>query len=280
MEKRSRRNFVKLTGLGAISFMAARSVTAGTTIDPTATGSLKLGLASYSLRKFTLAQTLEMTKRAGLEYICLKSMHLPLEDTAAELKAGAEEVKNAGLVLYAGGVIYMKSEAEVDQAFEYAKNAGMPMIIGVPNHDLLDYTNTKIKEYNIRVAIHNHGPGGDVYPSPESVYDKIKNLDPRFGLCMDIGHTQRIGVDPSEAAKKYFDRLFDIHIKDVTEATSEGVSTEIGRGVIDIPKFLKTLTELKYSGVVALEYEKDADDPMPGLCESVGYLKGCLAAMC
>ena len=173
----------------------------------------------------------------------------------------------------------MKSKADVDQAFEYAKNAGMSLIVGVPEHDLLSYTNDKIKQYDIKVAIHNHGPGDKVYPSPESVFEKIKDLDPPFGLCMDIGHTERIGVDPSEAAKAYFSRLFDVHIKDVTSATTDGETTEIGRGVIDIPKFLKTLVDKKYDGVVAFEYEKDEDDPMPGLCESVGYVKGCLASL-
>jgi inosose dehydratase len=173
-------------------------------------------------------------------------------------------------------VIYMKSKEEVDQAFTYAKNAGMPMIIGVPNHDLLAYTNEKIKQTGIKVAIHNHGPGDEVYPSPQSIYEKIKNLDPRFGMCLDIGHTQRIGLDPTKEAEKYFDRLFDIHIKDVSSSTPEGDTVEIGRGVIDIPVFLKILIKKGYQGVVAFEYEKDENDPMPGLCESVGYVKGCL----
>lgn len=279
MREKTRRDFMKLSGLGAASALALQPTFAKVK-NSSPEKDMKLGLASYSLRNFTLEQTIKMTKRAGLKYICLKSMHLPLDSSPEELKNAAVEVKNAGLILYAGGVIYMKDKAEVDQAFEYAKNADMPMIIGVPSHDLLEYTNAKIKQYDIKVAIHNHGPGDDVYPSPESVYERIKNLDPRFGLCMDIGHTVRIGEDPSAEAKKYFDRLFDLHVKDVTAAIAEGETAEIGRGVIDIPKFLNTLTELKYSGVAAIEYEKDADDPMPGLCESVGYLKGCLAAMC
>ncbi|MCK5467686.1 MAG: sugar phosphate isomerase/epimerase, partial [Cyclobacteriaceae bacterium] len=178
--------------------------------------------------------------------------------------------------LYGGGVIYMKSKEQVDQAFEYAKNAGMSVIVGVPEHELLEYTNDKIKQYDIKVAIHNHGPGDETYPSPESVYEKIKDLDSRFGLCMDIGHTQRIGIDPTEAAKKYFSRLFDIHIKDVDKAKEDGKTVEIGRGVIDIPKFLKLLVDRRYEGVVSFEYEKDAEDPLPGLSESVGYVKGCL----
>lgn len=277
MKEKTRRDFIKISGLTAaasfVSFNPAEAKISGKK------SKLKLGLASYSLRKFSQEQTIAMAKRAGFEYICFKSMHLPLDSTDSEIENGSKNVKNAGLKLYGGGVIYMKSKEQVDQAFAYAKKAGMSVIIGVPNHELLEYTNDKIKEYDIKVAIHNHGPGDKTYPSPESVYEKIKNLDPRFGLCIDIGHTQRIGVDPTAAGKKYFSRLFDVHLKDVDSATENGKTIEVGRGVIDIPRFLRMLVDNNYTGVVGLEFEKDADDPMPGLSESVGYVKGCLDSM-
>jgi len=274
---KTRRNFIKISALTTVvSLVPIGSSAQGADKKNT---KLKLGLASYSLREFTQTKTIAMAKRAGLDYMCFKSMHLPLSSTVQELKAGAKKVSDAGLTLYGGGVIYMKNESEVDQAFEYAKNAGMSVIVGVPDHNLLGYTNDKIKKYDIKVAIHNHGPGDDQYPSPESVYEKIKDLDPRFGLCMDIGHTQRIGVDPAQAGKKYFSRLFDIHLKDVDKAAEDGKTVEVGRGVIDIPKFLAMLVENGYQGVVSIEYEKDAQDPMPGLSESVGYIKGCLDTM-
>ncbi len=277
MKEKTRRDFIKISGLTAaasfVSFNPAEAKISGKK------SKLKLGLASYSLRKFSQEQTIAMAKRAGFEYICFKSMHLPLDSTDSEIENGSKNVKNAGLNLYGGGVIYMKSKEQVDQAFAYAKKAGMSVIVGVPNHELLEYTNDKIKEYDIKVAIHNHGPGDKTYPSPESVYEKIKNLDPRFGLCIDIGHTQRIGVDPTAAGKKYFSRLFDVHLKDVDSATENGKTIEVGRGVIDIPRFLRMLVDNNYTGVVGLEFEKDPDDPMPGLSESVGYVKGCLDSM-
>ena len=271
---KSRRNFLKVSALtGAASLLK---------LDASATHrvrdhhSLKLGLASYSLRKFTQEKTIAMAKRVGLDYLCFKSMHLPLSATQEELKSSAKRVSDAGLQLYGAGVIYMKSKEEVDQAFEYAKHAGMTTIVGVPNHELLEYTNDKIQQYDIKVAIHNHGPGDDLYPSPDSIYSKIKDMDPRFGICMDIGHTERIGVNPTEAGKQIFDRLFDIHLKDVDKAEADGETIEIGRGVIDIPGFLKMLVDNNYQGVASIEYEKDADDPLAGLAESVGYVKGCL----
>ena len=274
MKEKTRRDFLKISGLtAAASFVSINSPKAKVSAKKS---KLKLGLASYSLRKFSQQDTIAMASRVGLDYMCFKSMHLPLDSTIDELKSSAKKVKDAGQQLFGGGVIYMESKEQVDQAFEYAKNAGMTVIVGVPEHELLEYTNDKIKQYDIKVAIHNHGPGDDKYPSPESIYEKIKDLDPRFGLCMDIGHTQRIGVDPTDAAKKYFSRLFDIHIKDVDKAKEDGKTVEIGRGVIDIPKFLKLLVDRRYEGVVSFEYEKDAEDPLPGLSESVGYVKGCL----
>jgi len=240
---------------------------------------LKLGMASYSFRQFSLDDALKMTNRLGLKHIALKSMHLPYDLDESDLRFAAARVRDAGLNLYGGGVIYMRSEEDVNQAFEYARTAGFQVIIGVPGHELLNLIDQKVKEYDIKLAIHNHGPGDEQYPSPESVYTKVKDLDPRIGLCIDIGHTKRIGLKPAEQALKYADRLHDIHIKDVDAPTAEGTTVEIGRGVIDIPKFLSTLREIKYQGIVSLEYEKDADDPLPGSAESIGYLRGVLSVI-
>jgi sugar phosphate isomerase/epimerase len=173
----------------------------------------------------------------------------------------------------------MKTEDQVNRAFEYAKRAGMTTIIGVPRHELLRLVNEKVKQYDIKLAIHNHGPGDRLYPTPETVYEKVKQLDGRIGLCIDVGHTQRAGADPAEAAEQFADRLLDVHIKDVSVAAARGRTVEIGRGAIDIPTFVRTLLRIKYTGIVSFEYEKDAKDPLPGLAESVGYVRGVLAAV-
>ena len=135
MKENSRRNFLKISGLAAAASVAPLPKTIAAPQKKSA--KLNLGLASYSLRKFDQAKTIAMAKRAGLDFMCFKSMHLPLDSTADQLKAGATNVKNAGMRLYGGGVIYMKSKTEVDQAFEYAKAAGMNVIVGVPEHELL-----------------------------------------------------------------------------------------------------------------------------------------------
>jgi len=150
------------------------------------------------------------------------------------------------------------------------------VIIAVPDHDLLPLVNEKVKKYNLKVAIHNHGPGDDLYSSPNDVYEKIKKLDKRIGFCLDIGHTFRIGQDPVEMARKYTNRLYDIHFKDIDKAGKDGAYVECGRGVMDLRPFLQLLQEINYQGVVSFEYEKDGEDPLPGAAESVGYAHGIL----
>ena len=276
-----RRRFLKLAGASAVACatVSPRAALAAAPAAPAADVPFALGMASYTLRLFPVDQAIEMTKRLGLTRICFKDFHLKLDATPEVIAGTLAKVKAAGLDLYAGGVIYMKTEAEVDRAFAHARAAGFKMIIGVPTYDLLPYTNRKVQEYDIPVAIHNHGPDNPLFPTPQSAYERIASLDRRLGLCMDVGHTQRSGVDPAESAEKYFDRLFDVHIKDVSAPTAQGRTVEIGRGVIDIPKLLKTLKRLNFKGTLALEYEKDEKDPLPGSAESIGYLRGVMAAL-
>ena len=277
-----RRDFIKNAAFGGAAALAIPGGSfplRGSAEGRSTPTRIPLGLASYTLRAFDLDQTIAMTNRVALKKIVLKSMHLPLESSPSEITAAAEKVRSDGLDLYGCGVVYMTTEAEVEQAFKYAGTAAMKMIIGVPNPELLGLVERKVKQTDIRVAVHNHGPEDKLYPTPLSAYEKIKGLDNRIGLCIDIGHTMRAGVDPAEAAGKFFDRLLDVHIKDVSSATKEGQTVEIGRGVIDIPKFIRTLIKLNYAGTLAFEYEKDEKDPLPGLAESVGFVRGVLAAV-
>lgn len=273
----SRNTFLKTLSVSATASLAGFTTLAAQprkASSVAADTNLTLGLASYTLRKFSLDEVITICKRLGLTSVALKSMHMPLESSAEDLKAMAEKVRSAGLKLYGAGVVYMKTKQEVDSAFDYASHAGLEMIVGVPNHELLPQVNDLVKKHNIKLAIHNHGPGDDLYSSPNDVYAKIKDLDKRVGFCIDIGHVIRIGQDPIPMLEKYKDRLYDMHMKDMDKAQPEGKPVEIGRGVIDIPKVVKTLKKINYGGYVAFEYEKDGDDPVPGLAESVGYVRG------
>ncbi len=241
---------------------------------------LKLGLTSYTLRKFSLEQAIAMAKEAGVKYISLKEMHLPFSSTTAERQEARRKIEDAGLTLLGGGVIYMKNDEKgIRNYFEYAKDAGMPTIICSPEPDALGTVESMVKEYNIRIAIHNHGPGDKKYPSPLDVLRLVKERDPRMGICMDVGHTVRIGQDPVEAIQKCANRLYDLHIKDVTAATAQGKSIEVGRGIIDILGVLRELLNIRYQYHLALEYEAKETAPIAGMCESFGYIRGVLGAI-
>lgn len=273
----SRRNFLRVSGTGLLATQAPSLLTAGQpTTEKGSTIPFELGIASYTFREFSLEETIAMTARLDIKNLCLKSMHMPLDSSPAEIKSMAAKVRDAGIDLYGGGVIYMSSAEDVDKAFTYAMNAGMKVIVGVPEHELLELCNRKVKETGINLAIHNHGPGDKKYPTPESAYKLIKDMDPGMGLCVDIGHTARIGEDPIADTARFMDRVHDIHIKDEDKAEAEGQTIEIGHGVIDIPGFLQMLLEKNYSKVVSFEYEKDGKDPLDGLAESVGYVRGVL----
>lgn len=233
----------------------------------------KLGMAGYTFVKFDLDKTLETLKKTDVHYLCIKDFHLPLNSTDEQIAAFHAKLKAADVTGYAVGPIYMKSEAEIDRAFDYAKRVGVKLIVGVPNYELLPYVDKKVKEYGFNYAIHLHGPDIATYPDADDVWNHVKDLDPRIGMCLDIGHDTRNGKDPVADLKKYQSRVFDMHIKDVTGATKLGYTIEMGRGIIDIPALVNMLREVGYTGVCSLEYEKDMSDPFMGIAESIGYFR-------
>lgn len=234
----------------------------------------KVGMAGYTFVRFDLDKTLETLKKTDVHYLCIKDFHLPFASTDEEIAAFHVKLKASDVTGYAVGPIYMKSEEEVDRAFAYAKRVGVKLVVGVPNYDLLPYVDKKVKEYDFNYAIHLHGPDMPLYPDADDVWNNVKDLDPRIGMCLDIGHDTRNGKDPVADLKKYHTRVFDIHIKDVTGTTKLGYSLEIGRGVIDFPAFVRMLREVGYTGVCSLEHEKDMTDPFMGIAESIGYFRG------
>jgi inosose dehydratase len=234
----------------------------------------KLGMAGYTFLKFDIDRTLETMQKEDVHYLCIKDFHLPLKSNEEQIAAFKAKLESKGVTGYAVGPIYMKSEIEIDNAFEYARKAGVKLIIGVPDYNLLPYVDKKVKEYGFNFAIHLHGPDIATYPDAEDVWNHVKDLDPRIGMCLDIGHDTRAGKDPVADLEKYKSRVFDIHIKDVTGTTKLGYSVEIGRGVINFPAFVKMLRKVGYTGVCSLEHEKDMTDPFMGIAESIGYFRG------
>jgi sugar phosphate isomerase/epimerase len=281
----SRRNFCRILGAVAAAPVFGASLfnteLAAAKAPETEAGGVKfhLGLASYSFRKFDRSKAIQMTARAGLGYICFKDFHLKLDSTDEECKAAAEECKKAGVNLYGCGVVYMKKPEEVVNVFRYAKAAGMSTIVGAPAPELLPLVDEKIKETGIYLAIHNHGPGDKVYGTPEIVMEKVGKFDQRIGICIDVGHTARIGGDVVKSILNFKDRIFDVHFKDINEKSQKGHGTICGDGVLELPEYLAAFKEIGYDRVVSFEWEEEAEDPLPGLMQNVGYVRGLLRMM-
>ncbi len=247
-------------------------------LPPDTYESFKIGIAGYTFVKFDIDKTLETMKQADVHYLCIKNFHLPITSTVEEIKAFNTKLDSFGVKGYAVGPLYMKTKNEVDKVFEYAKRVGVKTIVGVPAYELLPYVSKKVAEYDMKFAIHLHGPDINKFPDAEDVWENVKDLDSRMGICLDIGHDRRNGKDPVEDLKKYHSRVFDVHLKDVTAASKQGYSVEVGRGILDIPGFVKMLRKVKYTGVVSLEHERNMKDPFMGIAESIGYFRGVIAA--
>lgn len=239
----------------------------------------ELGLASYSFRKFSVDQMIAWCKKADIKKITLKDFHLAMNSSDEECAAMAKKFKDNGMEVYSCGVVYMSKEADVDNAFRYAKALGCVSIVGVPEWSLLPYAEQKVKETGILLAIHNHGPGDKRYPTAKSVWERVKDMDPRVGIALDTGHNIRAGEDPIQAVREYKDRIFDFHVKDMTEWTAKGHGVVCGRGSMDLFGLMKVLIEVGYDRVAPFEYEIDENDPFPGFMESLGYVRGLLAAI-
>jgi sugar phosphate isomerase/epimerase len=276
-EGQTRRRFLEASGVGALSLTGA--VALGQDGPEQRKPPLKLGLPTYMFKHYDLDQTIAMAKRVAVDHICLRSNLLPLSSTPEQITAAITKVKDTGLTIYGGGVIYMRNDAAVSRAFDYSEAAGFRLISISILPELLPLLERKVKEFDIRAAIHNHGPEDRHWPTPVAIYEKVEGLDKRIGICHDTGHTQRAGMDPTEATLKTADRLMDVHLKDVDAAAAKGHSVELGRGVVDLPRFLRTLVKAGYGGVVGIEYEKHLKDLLPGLAECVGYARGALAAI-
>jgi sugar phosphate isomerase/epimerase len=275
-------SFLLMIGLMAITSLVAvaqdKPERPGPQPAPETGEKFKIGMAGYTFLKFDLDKTHETLQRTNVHYLCIKDFHLALSSTDEQIAAFKAKLEAKGVTGYAVGPIYMKSEADIDKAFDYAKRVGVKLIVGVPNYELLPYVDKKVKEYGFNYAIHLHGPDIKVYPDAEDVWNHVKDLDPRIGMCLDIGHDTRNGKDPVADLKKYQSRVFDVHIKDVTGTTKLGYSLEVGRGVIDFPAFVKMLRKVGYTGVCSLEHEINMGDPFMGIAESIGYFRGVIKA--
>ena len=271
----NRRGFIAAAGLAGLA-RPAKPSPAEDSAPP-----IKLGVASYSLREFSRALAIRCIKELRTPYVSVKEYHLPYRSSPEELASGRREFERAGLQIVSGGNISLAKDDpdDIRHYFEYAKMCGMPMMVCAPTHTNLGAIEKFVKEYNIRIAIHNHGPEDKQYPTPQSVLKAVRDMDPRCGLCMDVGHTARAGADVVESIAEAGSRLLDMHIKDLRTFEPHAEGCDVGEGKMPIAGIFKQLQKIGYQGCVNLEYEINGDNPLPGMKNSFSYMRGVLAGM-
>ena len=280
----SRRDFVRSGAMVAAACATPRNLFAVTNAPPSAdeASPIRLGLASYTFRNFNRAQMIGFTKQLNVFALNAKDVkdHLPMasQDEATALADYAA----AAIKLHAAGAIYFEKDEDADirSKFEYCKRAGIGVIVaGDPAPETLPRIEKFVNEYDIRIAIHNHGPEDKLWQSPLDILKAVKGMDPRIGCCIDVGHTVRAGTDVVQAIREAGPRLFNVHMKDLTNSQSKESQVAVGDGIMPVRKMFEALIATNYKGFVDLEYEIHPDDPMPGVIASFAYMRGVLAGM-
>jgi sugar phosphate isomerase/epimerase len=280
----SRRDFVRSSALIAAACTAPSNLTAHDRNHPPSdeVSPIRLGLASYTFRNFSRAQLIGFMKQLNVEALNAKDVkdHLPMDPQ--QEAAALADYAGAGIKLHAAGAIYFAKDEDADirSKFEYCKRANIPVIVaGDPAPETLPRIEKFAKEFDIRVAIHNHGPEDKLWHSPLDILKAVKSMDPRIGCCIDVGHTVRAGTDVVQAIREAGPRLFNVHMKDLTNFDSKESQVAVGDGIMPVRKMFEALIAAKYMGFVDLEYEVHPDDPMPGVIASFAYMRGVLAGM-
>jgi sugar phosphate isomerase/epimerase len=280
----SRRDFVRSGALVAAAFAALNEVfaLAAERAQADEGSPIRLGVASYTFRNFSRAQMIGFLKQLNVLALNAKDVkdHLPMNPQ--EEAAALADYAAAGIKLHAAGTIYFAKDEDVDisSKFEYCKRAGIGVIVaGDPAPETLPRIEKFVKEYDIRIAIHNHGPEDKLWHSPLDVLKAVKGMDPRIGCCIDVGHTVRTGTDVVQAIHEVGARLFNVHMKDLTNFQSKESQVAVGEGIMPVKKIFEALSAIMYKGFVDLEYEIHPDDPMLGVISSFVYMRGILAEL-
>src|SRR6266478_3047221 len=279
-----RRDFIRSGAMAAAALVASDKFLAASAAWPSADeGSpIRLGVASYTFRNFGRAKMIGFLKQLNVLTPNAKDVkdHLPMD--AKEEQAALADYAAAGIKLHAAGTIYFPKDEDADirSKFEYCKRAGIGVIVaGDPAPETLPRIEKFVKEYDTRFAIHNHGPEDKLWHSPLDVLKAVKGMDPRMGCCIDVGHTVRAGTDVVQAIHEVGARLFNVHMKDLANFDKKDSQVAVGEGIMPVKRIFEALGAIKYKGFVDLEYEIHGDDPMPGVIESFGYMRGVLAGM-
>ena len=282
----TRRNFVQAAAAG-VGTLAVSNTLIGNAVNLSSSASasdaspIRLGIASYTFRNFSRTQMIAFMKQLHISALNAKDVkdHLPMEPQQEQ--TALADYSAAAIIPHAAGVIYFDKDEDADirAKFEYCKRANINVIVAGPNPETLPRVEKFAKQFDMRIAIHNHGPEDKLWHSPLDVLKSVNGMDQRIGCCIDVGHTVRAGTDVVQAIREVGPRLFNVHMKDLTNFQSKESQVPVGEGIMPVKKIFEVLGAMKYKGFVDLEYEVHADDPMPGVIESFAYMRGVLAGM-
>ena len=285
----NRREFLGM-GLGAAAVAAGGCCSTACMCGAKSRSPVKfhLGMAGFTFKEYKTDEMLTALERLDIHYLCVKNFHLPFEATDAEIREFKRKCADHSVTPYGIGPVNLTDAEDAKAKFDFAKRLGVNVIVGVPcvkglkwaeqeqNRDLCEKISTLCDEYDIRFAIHNHGPDAPkCYPTGDASCEFVKDLSPRMGMCLDIGHNYRSGKDPAACIRKYADRLFDFHLKDIQPHTTDikADAKILGRGVLDLPGILKALVDVGYAGSCSIEYETNFKDNLADLAECSGCFK-------
>ena len=265
----------------------------------------RLGVAGHTFHSVGVDRGLEIMKAIDCHVLCHKPEFLPYSASSAEIAEYKAKLAAAGVETVATGPLYSDNEKEIREQFEFAKRFGLKVVVGVPfdvnpkikgvtdeeaklsilppeewcieSDRVLDIVDRLVKEYDICYAIHNHGPdNAALFATAEAALDRIGNRDKRIGVCLDVGHELRAGINPVEFIRRHGDRIYDVHLKNVKVHTLYNIAMQGPRGELDVPAVLQALADAGYAGACHVEYEKNYDDNLVGMAESIGYYRGCM----
>jgi inosose dehydratase len=282
-EPLSRRRMLQLAAAGAAIAVTPRVVWAEGEKDPYA--GLKMGMQSYSLRAYDTPTALRHTRALGLMYWESIPNHIPLSTLPKTIADSKALLKEAGITLMGYGVMdFDANETSARQKFDFARAMGIPSLSANPKKDkaTFDLLDKLVAEYDISIAIHNHGPRAR-YSKISDVADAVKDRHPKIGACVDTGHYLRSDESPVEALERFSNRLYGVHLKDVRTIDANGkrkkIFTIAGQGDLDILGCLRVLKKLNYQGCLALEYEENEQNPLSDIAVSLAAVREAAAKL-
>jgi len=265
----------------------------------------KLGVARYTMCKRSLDEALDILQNIDCHYLGLMEGTIEYGASNEEIAAYKAKCAAAGVEVVSAGPLYYSTEAELKACCEFAKRYGMKYISVVPfewnpkiagitdskerakiipprewrieSDRMMDLLDQYVKKYGLRAAVHNHGPDNDyLYPTAEAAMKRIGNRDKRIGVCLDVGHERRAGLDPVAFIRNNPDRIVEVHLKNIKIDPVKNIAKEGPRGELDIPRILKALGDIGFGGYCLIEFEKDFTLNEAPLAESLGYYRGCM----